>query len=133
MKALLLDSSAYSAFMRGDPDIKLALQQADEIYLSPIVLGELMSGFLRGKYRRKNEQELAAFLSSPRVRTLQIDEGTAERYAVILNSLWAAGTPIPTNDLWIAASAMQHGFHLLTTDTHYTKVPQILVALIPMS
>ena len=127
MKALLLDTSAYSAFMKGDPEIKLALQKADEIYLSPVVLGELMSGFQRGKYRRKNEQELAAFLASPRVRTLRIDDGTAERYAAILNSLWAAGTPIPTNDIWIAASAMQHGFHLLTTDPHYTKVPQIIV------
>ena len=127
MKALLLDTSAYSAFMKGDPEIKLALQKADEIYLSPVVLGELMSGFQRGKYRRKNEQELAAFLASPRVRTLRIDDGTAERYAAILNSLWAAGTPIPTNDIWIAASAMQHGFHLLTTDPHYTKVSQIIV------
>lgn len=127
MKALLLDTSGYSAFMKGDPDVKLALQQADEICLSPIVLGELLSGFRRGKYRRKNEEELAAFLASPRVRTLRIDDGTAERYAVILNSLWAAGTPIPTNDIWIAASAMQYGFHLLTTDAHYTKVPQIIV------
>jgi predicted nucleic acid-binding protein len=132
MKARLLDTSAYSAFMKGDPDIKLALQQTDEIYVTPIVLGELMSGFQRGKYRRKNEQELAAFLSSPRVRTLHIDDGTSERYAVILNSLWTAGTPIPTNDIWIAASAMQHGFHLLTKDTHYTKVPQIIVDFFPV-
>ena len=133
MNALLLDTSAYSAFMKGDPDIKLALQQTEEIHLSPIVLGELMSGFRRGKYRKKNEEELAAFLSSPRVRTLRIDDGTAERYAVILNSLWAAATPIPTNDIWIAASAMQHGLHLLTTDTHYLKVPQIIVDFFPTS
>ena len=132
MKAVLLDTSAYSGFMKGDPDIKLAVQQVDEIYLSPIVLGELMSGFQKGKYRKKNEQELVAFLSSPRVRTLQIDDGTARRYAVILNSLWAAGTPIPTNDIWIAATAMQYGFHLLTTDAHYTKVPQIIVDFFPI-
>jgi tRNA(fMet)-specific endonuclease VapC len=133
IKALLLDTSAYSAFMKGNLDIKLALQQTDEIYLSPIVLGELLSGFRRGKYRKKNEEELAVFLSSPRVRTLRIDDGTAERYAVILNSLWTAGTPIPTNDLWIAASAMQHGLHLLTTDTHYMKVPQIIIDFFPAS
>jgi tRNA(fMet)-specific endonuclease VapC len=133
IKALLLDTSAYSAFMKGHLDIKLALQQTDEIYLSPIVLGELLSGFRRGKYRKKNEEELAVFLSSPRVRTLRIDDGTAERYAVILNSIWTAGTPIPTNDLWIAASAMQHGLHLLTTDTHYMKVPQIIIDFFPGS
>jgi tRNA(fMet)-specific endonuclease VapC len=132
MIARLLDTSAYSAFMKGDSDIKLALQQTDEIYLSPIVLGELMSGFRRGKYRSKNQQELAAFLSSPRARTVYIDDGTAEHYAVILNSLWTAGTPIPTNDIWIAASAMQHGLHLLTTDGHYTKVPQIIVDFFPV-
>ena len=133
MRAVLLDTSAYSAFMNGQPAVKLALQRADEIYLSPIVLGELMSGFQKGKYRKKNEQELAAFLSSPRVRTLKIDEGTAERYAVILNSLWASGTPIPTNDLWIASTAMQHGLRLLTTDAHYSKVAQIIVELLPTS
>ena len=132
MKAVLFDTSAYSAFMRGNLDIKLALQQVDEIYLSPIVLGELISGFQKGKHRRKNEQELSAFLSSPRVRTLTIDDGTAQRYAVILNSLWAAGTPVPTNYIWIAATAMQHGFHLLTTDAHYTKIPQIIVDFFPV-
>jgi predicted nucleic acid-binding protein len=58
---------------------------------------------------------------------LDVDAETAERYAVILNSLWKAGTPIPTNDIWIAATAMQHGLHLLTTDGHYQEVSQIIV------
>ena len=84
-----------------------------------------MSGFQRGKYRRKNEQELAAFLASPRVRTLRIDDGTAERYAVILNSLWAAGTPIPTNDIWIAALVLQHDLTLHDRDRHFDHLPQL--------
>jgi predicted nucleic acid-binding protein len=113
--------------MRGDLEVKLALQHAQELYLSPVILGELLAGFQRGKHRRKNEQELATFVVSPRVRTLNIDEATAERYAIILNSLWKAGTPIPTNDIWIAATAMQYGLRLLTTDTHYLKVSQIIV------
>ena len=127
MTRLLLDTSAYSAFMRGHAEIKQALQEADEICLNPTILGELLSGFMRGKHRRKNEAELKTFTGSPRVRILDVTEETAERYAVILNSLWKAGTPIPTNDIWIAASAMQHGLRLLTMDSHYQKVPQIMV------
>ena len=124
---VLLDTSAYSAFMKGHPEVKLALQEADEISLNPIVLGELRAGFMRGRRRKKNEEELREFLSSPRVNVVDVDEETAERYAVILSSLWSAGAPIPTNDIWIAASAMQHGFHVLTTDEHYRKVTQVIV------
>ena len=64
---------------------------------------------------------------SPRVSLVDVGEETAERYAVILNSLWQAGTPIPTNDIWIAASAMEYGLRVVTTDEHYDKVPQIMV------
>lgn len=127
MTRVLLDTSAYSAFMLGHPECKLALQQADQIYLTPVVLGELLAGFIRGKWRRKNERELRTFLSSPRVQVIDVDADTAERYAAILNGLWKAGTPIPTNDIWIAASAMQHGLHLLTRDVHFRQVPQVLV------
>ncbi len=127
MTRLLLDTSAYSAFMRGHPEVKLALQEADEICLNPVILGELIAGFMRGKRRRKNEGELKTFLTSARTMVLDVSEETADRYAVILNSLWKAGTPIPTNDIWIAASAMQHGLHLLTTDAHYQKVTQVIV------
>jgi predicted nucleic acid-binding protein len=127
MMRVLLDTSAYSAFMLGHPEAKVALQRADEIYLTPVVLGELLAGFIRGKWRRKNEREIRAFLSSPRVQVIDVDEETAQRYAVILNGLWKAGTPIPTNDIWIAASAMQHGLRVLTRDAHYQKVAQIVV------
>ncbi len=123
----LLDTSAYSAFMRGHPDIQHALQEADEIALTPIVLGELRAGFRHGKRRQKNEAELRTLLASPRVRVVDVDVETADRYAAILNSLWHAGTPIPTNDIWIAASAMQHGLRILTTDPHFEKIPQVLV------
>jgi predicted nucleic acid-binding protein len=127
MTRVMLDTSAYSAFMRGHPEVKLALQHAEEIYLNPVILGELLAGFMRGKRRKKNARELQALLSSSRVKVVDMDEDTAERYAVILNSLWNAGTPIPTNDIWIAASAMQHGLHVLTTDVHYQRVPQVMV------
>jgi tRNA(fMet)-specific endonuclease VapC len=127
MTRLLLDTSAYSAFMRGHPDVVENVQLADEIYVNPIVLGELLAGFTRGTRFRKNQAELSEFLSSTRVHVVDIDEGTASRYSVILNSLWKAGTPIPTNDLWISASAMQHGLQILTSDGHYLKVSQVIV------
>jgi len=127
MTRLLLDTSGYSAFMRGHSEVVAVLQEADEVCFNPIVLGELIAGFIRGKRRKKNESELKMFLQSPRVKILDVNAETAERYAAILNSLWKAGTPIPTNDIWIAATAMQHGLHLLTTDAHYQKVSQIIV------
>jgi len=129
---LLVDTSAYSAFMRGHGATKVALQEADEIFVNSIVLGELRAGFMKGRRRRRNEDELNRFLGSPRVKLLDVTEETAERYAIILNSLWQAGTPIPTNDIWIAASAMEYGLELLTTDEHYQKVPQVIVNYFPI-
>jgi tRNA(fMet)-specific endonuclease VapC len=124
---LLLDTSAYSAFMRGHPTIIQAVREADRIYVNPIVLGELRAGFRRGRQRDKNENILKQFLASPRIDTMVIDEETSERYAVILNALWSEGKPMPTNDLWIAASAMQYGVAILTTDAHFQRVAQVLV------
>jgi tRNA(fMet)-specific endonuclease VapC len=124
---LLVDTSAYSAFMRGHLAIKSSLRRAEEINVNAIVLGELAAGFIKGRRRARNQEELSRFLSSPRVNVVDVTEETAERYGVILNSLWKAGTPIPTNDIWIAASAMEHGLQILTTDAHYQKVAQVLV------
>jgi tRNA(fMet)-specific endonuclease VapC len=127
MSGILLDTSAYSAFMRGHPELKLAVQRTEEISVTPIVLGELISGFKMGKNEGRNRQLLEEFLSSPRVNIIDIDEETSERYAIILNALRDKGTPIPTNDIWIASSAMQYGLKVVTTDTHYLQIPQVLV------
>lgn len=127
MRRILVDTSAYSAFMRGNPDVVSATRRADEIVLTPVVLAELRAGFLRGRWKAKNEMELSSFLDSPKVITVPIDEESAERYAVIIASLWEAGTPVPTNDIWIAASAMQHGLRVLTTDAHYRLISQVVV------
>ncbi len=127
MSRILADTSAYSAFLRGQPGVGEALRLADEIRVNPIVLGELRAGHLGGSRRRENEEQLRFFLSSPRVGVLPIDEETAERYAVIVSSLRTAGTMISTNDAWIAASAMQHGLTVLTTDADFLRIPQILV------
>jgi tRNA(fMet)-specific endonuclease VapC len=128
---VILDTSAYSALLRGNEDIQRALQEADDIYLNPVVLGELLAGFVHGSREKKNRDILKEFLASPRLQVVDINEETSERYAVIINYLWEQGTPIPTNDLWIAATAMQHGLKLVTTDAHYRSIPQIIVECCP--
>jgi predicted nucleic acid-binding protein len=124
---VFLDTSAYSALLRGDVRVRDALRVARAIRVNAIVVGELLAGFLRGRQRRKNEAELRRFLAAPRVAVVPIDEQTAERYALIVASLRRRGKPIPSNDLWIAASAMQHGLRLLTLDAHFLVVEQVLV------
>lgn len=127
MSRLLIDTSAYSAFFRGDAQATGAIAASAEIYLNPVIIAELLSGFSRGRRRAQNEKELSEFLASPRVSVLTIDEETSIRYAAILAGLWKSGTPIPTNDIWIAATAMQHGLEVLSADAHFLKVPQIVV------
>lgn len=127
MSRLLLDTSAYSAFIKGEPEAVAAVHAADALILNPIVMAELLAGFGGGRRRAENESGLDKFLSGPRSIVVDIDQETAARYALILNSLRAAGTPIPTNDIWIAASAMQHGLELLTADDHFLKIVQIVV------
>jgi tRNA(fMet)-specific endonuclease VapC len=124
---VMMDTSAFAAFLRGSPGVKEAVQQADGIVLNPVVLGELLAGFLMGRNEKRNRAILRDFLGSTRVVMVEMDEETSERYAVILQSLRMKGTPIPTNDVWIAASAMQHGLKVLTTDKHYLEVAQILI------
>ena len=95
--------------------------------LPVIVLGELWAGFEVGSRRGINRDELDEFLNSPRVTVAPIVNATAERYARIYTYLRKNGRQIPTNDLWIAASAMEHSAVLLTADSHFFHLPQILV------
>jgi tRNA(fMet)-specific endonuclease VapC len=133
MTGIFIDTSAYSAFKRGHAGVRARLREFENICLNPIVIGELLAGFLRGGKDKENREALEAFLSSSRVQLLEISRGTAERYAVIQNALRHSGTPIPTNDLWIAASVMEHGLKLVTMDGHFRQVPQIVSEVIDVS
>lgn len=127
---ICLDASAYSAFKRGHQQVVDLLQRAEEIVVPAVVLGELLAGFRIGSRDRVNRRELGAFLDSPRVRVAAIEADTAQRYAEIVSYLRDRGTPIPTNDVWIGACAMQWGLRLLTTDAHFARLPQ--VSLLPL-
>ena len=126
MKKVLIDTNIYSLAMKGDTNVVNTLRKIDRIGFSTISIGELYSGFKGGSHEVKNREELNIFLDSPRVFVHSIDEETADFYASILNSLKAAGTPIPTNDIWIAAVVFQHGYTLFTRDKHFILVSGLL-------
>jgi predicted nucleic acid-binding protein len=113
--------------MKGDPETIAILQQAHEIAICSISIGELIFGFNGGNRERKNRKELDEFLDAPRVKLHGIDENTAEYYAEILDDLREKGKPIPTNDIWIAAVSLQYGLRLFSKDRHYHSISGLLL------
>ena len=126
MKKVLIDTNIYSLAMRGDENIVDVLRRIDQIGFSTISIGELLSGFKGGSYEEKNKNELNIFLDSPRVTVFAVDVETADFYAAILNNLKSKGTPIPTNDIWIAAAAFQNGFKLFSKDKHFNFISELI-------
>ena len=127
MTRVLIDTNIYSLAMRGDSSVLTHLQQIDQIGFSSISIGELISGFKGGNCLEKNRQELNQFLDSPRIKIFPIDAETADYYAEVLQQLKKAGTPIPTNDIWIAACAFQHGYKVFTRDQHFEKIAGLML------
>lgn len=127
VRNILLDTNGYSAFKRGNPDAIAVIQHTPLIGVSSIVLGELLSGFAAGQRQATNQQELARFLASPRVALLEITAKTAEYYAQVYLNLRGKGRPIPTNDMWVAASALQYDYALLTYDHHFAEVDDLVI------
>lgn len=131
MNAILLDTNAYVAFKQGQPDAVEIVQRATRLGISSTVLGELLAGFAVGAREAKNRAELQQFLASDRVHILIVDDGTAAHYATVYRNLRNKGRPIPTNDMWIAASALQHGYALFSYDGHFQTVDGLLVGATP--
>jgi tRNA(fMet)-specific endonuclease VapC len=126
-----LDTSAYSNFRRGNENVAELLDRAELVGVSTVALGELRTGFLLGGRRRQNEAELEAFLDNPAVEVLQVDLETSRHYAEIVVELRKAGTPLPTNDIWIAAAAARSGTTVLTCDDHFERVVRVGSVVIP--
>ncbi len=122
---ILLDTDAFSAFMRGHPDVVARVRGAERVFLSAVSAGELLFGFRCGSRYDRNVNALESFLASPYVALLPVNWTTAERFGRIAAALRAKGRPIPTNDIWIAAHAMEKGADLLSFDEHYRHVDGI--------
>jgi tRNA(fMet)-specific endonuclease VapC len=125
LSAYCLDTSAYSNFRRGNGELAELLDRAELVGVSTIALGELRTGFLLGGRRQSNEAELEAFLDNPAVEVLQVDSETSRHYAGIVAELRKAGTPLPTNDIWIAAAAARYATTVLTCDDHFERVARV--------
>lgn len=131
-KRLALDTSAYSWLRAGDARVIDWLSAAESIIVPATVLGELRAGFELGGRTRENLTALAEFLQEPFVSMRGVGADEAARYGHLFAALRMAGTPIPTNDIWIAATAIQSRAHLLTFDTDFQVVPGLKCTVLPV-
>ena len=123
-----LDTNRLTDLFQGDSALAERLGACDEVWLPLIVLAEIKAGFYGGSQQHHNELLLRRFLARNTVSILLPSRETAEQYARIFVQLKRAGTPIPDNDLWIAALALEYDLTLITRDQHFEKIPQLLRA-----
>jgi tRNA(fMet)-specific endonuclease VapC len=121
-----LDTNRLTDLFQGDAELADRLGECDEVWLPLMVLAEMMAGFYGGSQQHRNEVVLRTFLATPTVGILLPSRETADYYARVFVQLKRAGTPIPDNDLWIAALVLQHDLVLITRDQHFQRVPQLL-------
>jgi tRNA(fMet)-specific endonuclease VapC len=119
---LLLDTNAYVDLMQGRPAVTQLVRRSERIYLSAVVAGELMFGFRNGNRFETNIRTLGEFLESPYVEFLPVTFTTADRFGRIAAELRRKGKPIPTNDIWIAAHALESGAELVSSDAHFGAI-----------
>lgn len=122
---LALDTNRYTDLCRGEDFVVETIEHADEVWLPFIVLGELRAGFAVGARGPHNEAMLRRFLLKPGVRIVYADDQTTHHYANLYRQLRKQGTPIPTNDMWIAALVLQHSLVLFARDAHFDALPQL--------
>jgi len=123
MKKIILDSNAYTRLLAGDEKVLDVVASTETVFMSIFVLGELHAGFLGGSKERENRDVLKRFLLKPSVKILNATLETAEVFGSIKNTLRRAGTPLPINDVWIAAHGVETGSTIGTYDTHFKQVP----------
>ena len=127
MNSLILDTNAYNRYTAGDSVVLDAIQKADIVYMSIFVLGELLYGFKRGSKERENRLLLRKFLGGDKTRILEGTEATSEHYGSLKAHLKKSGTPIPLNDIWIAAQTLETGSMLVTFDSHFEHFPGLRI------
>ena len=122
---LALDTNRYTDLCRGNVSVVETVELAHEVWLPFIVLGELRAGFAVGSQGRRNEAVLRRFLLKSGVGVLYADEQTTHHYGSVYRQLRKQGTPIPTNDMWIAALVLQHSLVLYARDAHFDALLQL--------
>ena len=122
---VMLDSDAYSEFMRGNSRVGDIVRSAEEIVMPAVVVAELMYAFRQGQRTEQHGDQLRSFLDRPYVSFMPAGPVTADRYARIMDSLRTRGIHVPTNRVWVAAHAMETGAGLLSADRHYGHIEQI--------
>ena len=120
---MILDTNGVSALAEGESALESILRKANRVAIPVIVLGEYRYGISRSREQKRYEEWLTEYV--PKFLILDIDERTTVPYAAIRSELKRAGTPIPSNDVWIAALCRQHSLPLLTRDRHFDAVPGI--------
>jgi predicted nucleic acid-binding protein len=120
-----LDTNRWTGLFRGDADLAKFLARCEEVWIPYVVLGEIKAGFYGGTRPAHNEALLSRFVARETVAILLATRETAEHYARLFVQLKRAGTPIPDNDLWIAALVSEHDLTLITRDRHFEKLPQL--------
>ncbi|MGH9518029.1 MAG: type II toxin-antitoxin system VapC family toxin [Terriglobales bacterium] len=122
---IALDTSRLVAMFRGDRALAEDLARLDDVAVPIVVVGELQAGAASSRRAGAHELLLRTFLNKPNVNVLQAGIETAEIYGRLFAQLRRAGTPIPTNDIWIAAQALEHNLPLMTSDQHFLRIPQL--------
>ncbi len=126
---ILIDTNAYSLYWKNHPPVVNKITDSDSVLISPVVLGEILYGFRKGSRLERNLSLLKRFLEHEAVDMIPIGEVTADRYSRIVLQLQRQGTPIPSNDMWIAAQAMEHGAELLTADRHFEQISGLVCSV----
>ncbi len=125
MKKIVLDTNAYTRMLAGDEEVLNIVASVEKVFMSIFVIGELQSGFLGGNKYRDNRDTLKSFLSKTTVKILNATNETAEIYGSLKHALKKEGTPLPINDVWIAAHSIETGSLIVTYDKHFDKIPGI--------
>jgi len=125
MKKILLDTNAFTALAYGNEKVREFLSQADKIYLPYVVVAELLYGFKKGNRETKNRAVLKAFEAKLEVTRIYATAETLEIYSEVFLELKNNDTPIPVNDVWIAACAIETGSVVVTFDKHFTNISKL--------
>ena len=126
---ILLDTSAYVGFKGGTEEVIDSITSAETVLFSPVVLGELMFGFRNGNRFKEKMNELNKFLEHKVVEIVHIGKTTSDRYSRIALHLKHQGTPIPSNDIWVATQAIEHGAELITLDKHFENIAGLIYTI----